>query len=57
MSKQGDHLTILRSAHTFHLCILYGSQKKTISFPYTALTEWFYNTERECLRERYEPNL
>jgi len=25
MSKQGDHLTLLRSAHTFHLCILYGS--------------------------------
>ena len=33
MSKQGGHLTFLRSAHTFHLCVFYGSRKKQDNFP------------------------
>ena len=33
--------TILRSAHTVHLCVLCGSQNKQRLFPYTALTDWF----------------
>ena len=34
---------------TMHLCVLYGSQNKQRLFPYTALTDWFYNRARECL--------
>jgi hypothetical protein len=32
---------ILRSTHTLHLCVLYGSQNKQRLFPYTILTAWF----------------
>ena len=32
------HSTILRSAHTVYLCVLYGSQNKQRLFPYTTLT-------------------
>jgi hypothetical protein len=57
MSKRCDHLTLLRSAHTFHLCIFLWILEQTISFPYTALAERFYNQEAEWLRARHEPNL
>jgi len=33
--------TILRSAHTVYLCVLYGSENKQQLFLYTALTDWF----------------
>ena len=33
--------TILRSAHTVYLCVLFGSQNKQRLFPYTTLTDWF----------------
>ena len=28
-----------------YLCVLYGSQNKQRLFPYTALTDWFYNRD------------
>jgi len=37
--------TIPRSAHTAYLCVLCGSQNKQRLFPYTALTDWFYNRD------------
>jgi len=40
---------ILRSAHTVYLCVLCGSENKQQLFPYTALTDWFYNREGVCL--------
>jgi hypothetical protein len=36
-----QHPTILCSAHTLYLCVLYGSQNKQRLFPYTAVTDWF----------------
>ena len=36
---------ILRSAHTVYLCVLCGSENKQPLFPYTALTDWFYNRD------------
>ena len=33
--------SILRSAHTLYLCVLYGSENKQRLFPYTALSDWF----------------
>ena len=42
--------TFPRSAHTLYLCVLCGSQNKQPLFPYTALTDWFYNRDGECLR-------
>jgi hypothetical protein len=38
-----------RAAHTMYLCVLYGSQNKQRLFPYTALTDWFFITEAECV--------
>ena len=32
-----------------YLCVLCGSQNKQRLFPYTALTDWFYNLDGECL--------
>ena len=32
-----------------HLCVLYGSPKKQPLFCFTALTDWFYNLNCECL--------
>ena len=32
-----------------YLCVLCGSQNKQRLFPYTALTDWFYNRDGECL--------
>jgi len=32
---------MLRSAHTAHFCVLFGSENKQRLFPYTALTDWF----------------
>ena len=34
---------ILRSAHTVCLLVLCGSENKQWLYPYTALTDWFYN--------------
>ena len=36
------HSTILRSAHTVCLCVLCGSENKQQLFPYTALTDRFF---------------
>ena len=45
---QGLTLKIVpSSAHTQHLCILYGSRKKRRLFPCTALTD--YLTEMQCV--------
>jgi hypothetical protein len=41
--------TILRSAHTVYLCVLYGSENKQRLFHCTALPDWFYNRDGECL--------
>jgi len=38
----------LRSAHTVCLCVLCRSENKQRLFPYTALTDWFYNRDGEC---------
>ena len=35
-----------------YLCVLCGSQNKQRLFPYTALTDWFYNSE-EVSTARY----
>jgi hypothetical protein len=43
------HLQIVRSAHTVYLCVLRESESKQRLFPYTALTDWFYNREGVCL--------
>jgi hypothetical protein len=40
---------ILRSAHTVYLCVLCGSENNQRLFPYTALTDWFFVTETECV--------
>ena len=40
---------IPRSAHTVYLCALCGSQNQQRLFHYTALNDWFYNRDGECL--------
>jgi hypothetical protein len=32
-----------------YLCVLSGSQNKQRLFPYTTLTDWFYNRGGVCL--------
>jgi len=44
-----NNKTILRSAHTVYLCVLCGSQNKQRLFPYTAVTDWFFMTDTECV--------
>jgi hypothetical protein len=39
------HSTSLRSAHTVYLCVSNGYENKQLLFPYTALSEWFSNTD------------
>ena len=39
----------LRSAHTVYLYVLCGSENKQRLFSYTALTDWFFITEAECV--------
>jgi len=51
MSKQGDHLFCSHISFSYFLWI----SEQTISFPYTALTEWYYNPEGVSLRAQYEP--
>jgi len=46
-------LTILRSAHTVYLCVLYISQNKQRLFPYTALSDWFSQPRRSVFTARY----
>ena len=46
--RTGSLYIILRSAHTVYLCVLCGSENKQ-RFPYTALTDWFYNQDGLCL--------
>jgi len=41
MYHKVQHSTILRSAHTVFMCVLYGSESKQRLFPYTVLTDWF----------------
>jgi hypothetical protein len=38
-----------RLPHTMYLCVLCGSQNKQRLFPYTALTDWFFNREKVFL--------
>jgi hypothetical protein len=45
--------TILRSAHTVYLCVLYVSQSKQRLFPYTALPDWFLRPRRSAFTVRY----
>jgi len=40
---------MLRSAHTVYLCVLCGSEIKQQIFSYTAVNDWFYNQDWECL--------
>ena len=47
--RTGSLYIILRSAHTVYLCVLCGSENKQRLFPYTALTDWFYNWDGVCL--------
>ena len=47
--RTGSLYTILRSSHTVYLCVLCGTQNKQRIFPYTALTDWFYNRDGEYL--------
>src|SRR5215510_2086637 len=47
--RTGSLYIILRSAHTVYLCVLCGSENKQRLFPYTALTDWFFITETECV--------
>jgi hypothetical protein len=47
--RTGSLNIILRSAHTVCLCVLCGSQNKQRLFLYTALTDWFFITETECV--------
>ena len=47
--RTGSLYIILRSAHTVYLCVLCGSENKQRLFPYTALTDWFYNWDGMCL--------
>ena len=42
-------IKILRSAHTVYLYVLYGPPNKQRLFPYTALTDWFYNRDVVCV--------
>ena len=44
-----EHSLIPPSAHTVYLCVLCGSENKQRLFPYTALTDWFYNQDGVCL--------
>ena len=34
---------------TLGLCVLYGSQNKTVTLPYKVLTDWFRITEVESV--------
>jgi hypothetical protein len=34
---------------TVYLCVLCGYENKQRLFPYSALTDWFYNRDTECL--------
>jgi len=49
--------TILRSAHTVYLCVLFGSENKQRLFPYKALTDWIFkqklNTLVLCVQSMY----
>jgi hypothetical protein len=47
--RQVEQSTILRSAHTMYLCVLCGSENKQPLFPYTALTDWVFITETDCV--------
>ena len=47
--RTGSLYIILRSAHTVYLCVLCGCENKQRLFPYTALTDWFYNRDGVCL--------
>ena len=49
--------TILRSAHTVYLCVLYGSENKHRLFPYTALTDCFVEPRRGVFTPRYGLNI
>ena len=40
MNHQVKHSETLRSAHTMHLYVLYGSQNKQRLFTYTAFIDW-----------------
>ena len=47
--RTGSLYIILRSADTVYLCVLCGSENKQRLFPYSTLTDWFYNRDGECL--------
>jgi hypothetical protein len=49
MYRQVKRAQFLRSALTVYLCVLCGSENKQRLFPYTTLTDWFYNGDGVCL--------
>jgi hypothetical protein len=49
-TDMAKRVVALRSlANTMYLRVLCGSQNKQPLFPYTALTDWFYNRNGVCL--------
>jgi hypothetical protein len=44
-----NHSEILRSAHAPHSNVFYVRQNEQRLFPYTVLTDCFYNKDGECL--------
>ena len=49
MSKRGDHLFCPHISFSYFFMDL----RTNNTFPYTTLTEWYYNPEGVCLRARY----
>jgi len=47
--RTGCLYIILRSAHTVYLCAVCGSENKQQLVPYTALTDWFFIIETDCV--------
>jgi len=44
-----ETVSVYCAVRTGYLCVLCESQNKQWLFPYTALTDWFYNRDGECL--------
>jgi hypothetical protein len=40
---------VFTARYGLYLCVLCGSENKQRLFPYTALTDWFFITERKCV--------
>jgi hypothetical protein len=51
------HSTILHSAHTVYLCVLYGSQEKQRLISYAVLTVWFLQLWQSVFTAWHKMNL